>query len=134
MTQSIIRIGGVQYASHDYIAQLKLYGMSVSMTESGNPKDNPEAERINETIKCQLLKDMVFHSFEEVEVAVDNAIAFYNNRRPHDSLDGLTPMEAIAHTGRFKRQWTSWREKAIDAQSEGKFPFSRDNDLSAGRG
>lgn len=79
--------------------QLRLYGMSISMTENGNPKDNPQAERINETIKNQLLKDMKFHSLEEVENAVNKAIDFYNNRRPHDSLDGLTPMEALAYVG-----------------------------------
>lgn len=109
---------GVQYASYDYVEQLRLYGMSISMTENGNPKDNPQAERINETIKNQLLKGMVFHSIEEVEQAVDRAIEFYNNRRPHDSLDGLTPMEAMTYIGRFKRRWKSWRENAIDAAKE----------------
>lgn len=111
---------GVQYASYDYVEQLRLYGMSISMTENGNPKDNPQAERINETIKNQLLKGMVFHSIEEVEAAVSKAIEFYNNRRPHDSLDGLTPMEAMTYVGRFKRRWKSWREEAIDALSDEK--------------
>lgn len=106
---------GVQYASYDYVEQLRLYRMSVSMTESGNPKDNPQAERINETIKNQMLKGHVFHSIMEVEQAVSDAIDFYNNRRPHDSLDGLTPMAALERTGRFKRRWKSWREDAIDA-------------------
>lgn len=111
---------GVQYASYDYVEQLRLYGMSISMTENGNPKDNPQAERINETIKNQLLKGMVFHSIEEVEAAVNKAIEFYNNRRPHDSLDGLTPMEALTYVGRFKRRWKSWREEAIDALADKK--------------
>lgn len=109
---------GVQYASLDYVEQLRLYEMSISMTENGNPKDNPQAERINETIKNQLLKGMVFHSIEEVEAAVERAIEFYNNRRPHDSLDGLVPMEALTYVGRFKRRWKSWREDAIDALNE----------------
>ncbi len=61
---------------------------------------------------------MVFHSIEEVEKAVDRAIVFYNNRRPHDSLDGLTPMEAMTYIGRFKRRWKSWQENAIDAAKE----------------
>jgi transposase InsO family protein len=105
---------GVQYASYDYTEQLRLYGMTISMTENGNPKDNPEAERINQTIKNQMLAGKVFKTIDEVEVDVAKAIEFYNNRRPHDSLDKLTPMEAMNHVGRFKRCWTSWREKAID--------------------
>lgn len=69
---------GVQYASHDYIGQLTLYKMTPSMTENGNPKDNAEAERLNETIKCQLLKGLIFHNIEEVRQTVDNTVVFYN--------------------------------------------------------
>jgi hypothetical protein len=61
-----------------------------------------------------MLAGKVFKTIDEVEVDVAKAIEFYNNRRPHDSLDKLTPMEAMNHVGRFKRCWTSWREKAID--------------------
>ena len=40
---------------------------------------------------------------------------FYNYERPHLSLEMRTPAEAAAETGRFKRQWISYRERAIDA-------------------
>ncbi len=42
---------------------------------------------------------------------------FYNNERPHLSLELRTPAEAANETGRFKRQWISYRERAIDAMS-----------------
>lgn len=42
---------GTQYTSADYIETLHQYKIRVSMTKSGNPKDNPEAERINNTLK-----------------------------------------------------------------------------------
>ena len=40
---------GVQYASFAYTDLLKKYGVKISMTESGNPKDNAVAERVNST-------------------------------------------------------------------------------------
>ena len=40
---------GVQYASYTYTDILKSNGISISMTESGNPKDNAVAERVNNT-------------------------------------------------------------------------------------
>jgi transposase InsO family protein len=84
------------------------------MTESGNPKDNPEAERINNTLKNELFKDKEFHDIGEVREAMQAAVPFYNNERPHRSIEMLTPIEAAGRTGRFKRGWTSYREKAID--------------------
>lgn len=105
---------GVQYTSFGYIEVLKSKHMGISMTESGNPKDNAEAERINNTIKNELLKDMVFHSLEDLVDALDKAIDFYNNERPHASLGMLTPVAAAGVSGRFKRYWRSYREEAID--------------------
>ena len=42
---------GVQYASYAYTGRLKDCKIGISMTESGNPKDNAVAERVNNTIK-----------------------------------------------------------------------------------
>ena len=89
--------------------------MRISMTESCNPKDNPEAERINNTLKNELFKDKVFHSIEEVREAVEAAIPFYNNERPHRKKEHKKLIEDAGHIGRFKRGWTSHRERAIDS-------------------
>lgn len=82
---------GVQYASYAYTDHLKDCHIGISMTESGNPKDNAVAERVNNTIKNELLKDMVFSKISEVKSAVQAAVDFYNGERPHWSLDGMTP-------------------------------------------
>lgn len=87
------------------------------MTESGNPKDNAVAERVNNTIKNELLKDMSFTSIGDVKKAVAIAINFYNEERPHMSLDGLTPREAAKQEGKIKKKWESYREKAIKAKA-----------------
>ena len=105
---------GTQYTSADYIEVLHQHKIRISMTETGNPKDNPEAERINNTIKNELLKDKVFHNIEEVREAMASAVSFYNRERPHRSIEMLTPFEAATRTGRFKRGWKSYRELAID--------------------
>lgn len=106
---------GVQYTCSDYITQLRKDKVMISMTESGNPKDNAEAERINNTLKNELFKDMVFTDIGQVREALRSAVMFYNHERPHLSLEMRTPIEAAGETGRFKRQWISYRERAIDA-------------------
>lgn len=91
------------------------------MTESGDPKDNAQAERINNTMKwCavgsadnELLKGKVFTSIEEVRTAVAAAVDFYNRRRPHMSIDMMTPAEARGCSGPIRKRWRSYREEAI---------------------
>ena len=107
---------GVQYASYDYTKLLKEHHIKISMTECGDPKDNAVAERVNGIIKNELLMGMAFFSIEEVRRALKVAIDFYNNERPHMSLDWKTPAEAALCTGELERKWKSYREEAIKAK------------------
>ena len=107
---------GVQYASLAYTEILKANGIRISMTECGNPKDNAVAERVNGIIKNELLMGMSFSSVEEVRNAVRTAVDFYNNERPHMSLDWRTPAEAALCSGELEKKWKSYRETAIKAK------------------
>ena len=104
---------GCQYACSGYIKLLNDNHIRISMTESGDPKDNAQAERINNTMKNELLKDMRFSCIDEVIAAVARAVDFYNNERPHMSIDMMTPSMAAACEGELKKHWISYREKAI---------------------
>lgn len=102
---------GVQYASYAYTDILRKHNIKISMTECGDPKDNAVAERVNGIVKNELLQGMSFFSIQEVRKALKAAIDFYNNERPHMSLDWRTPAEAALCTGELKKKWTSYREK-----------------------
>ena len=104
---------GVQYASFAYTDILKANGIKISMTECGDPKDNAVAERVNGIIKNELLMGMKFRGIEEARAAVASAIDFYNNERPHMSLDWMTPAEAALCSGELKKKWVSYRENHI---------------------
>lgn len=104
---------GVQYASSAYVNALTSRGIKISMTQNGNPKENPQAERINNTIKNELLKDMVFTSIEQVIAALEAKIPFYNSERPHMSLDMATPLQAESLTGEIHKRWHCYRDDAI---------------------
>jgi transposase InsO family protein len=106
---------GVQYASYDYTGLLKKNGIRISMTECGDPRDNAVAERVNGIIKNELLMGMTFFSIGEVRKALKVAVDFYNNERPHMSLDWKTPAEAALCTGELEKKWKSYRESAIKA-------------------
>lgn len=104
---------GTQYASAAYIKVLNTHRIAPSMTEDGNPKDNAIAERINSTVKNELLHGRTFSGIRQVTDAVREAVEFYNTERPHSSLDWHTPDEAHRMEGELRKHWHSYRENAI---------------------
>jgi transposase InsO family protein len=109
---------GCQYASNEYVSVLKHHGIHISMTESGNPKENAQAERINNTMKNELLKGLIFHNIDEVQSAVTLAVDFYNKERPHMSINMITPDEAAACSGEISKKWISYRLTAIKSRQD----------------
>jgi len=109
---------GCQYASNEYVSILKENKISISMTENGDPKENAQAERINNTMKNELLKGIVFRNIDEVKAKIRAAVDFYNNERPHMSIDMMTPSQAAGCCGEIKKKWNSFRLQAIKKQQE----------------
>ena len=104
---------GCQYASMEYTDILKANNIKISMTETGDPKDNPQAERINNTVKNELLKGLLYHSIEDLRNDLIIKIDFYNTRRPHMSINMMTPAKAALCKGEIKKCWHSYRDEAI---------------------
>ena len=82
---------GIQYCSSDYIKELKSNNIAISMTESGDPRENAIAERVNGIIKNEYLRYYKTGSLYETKKALKQAIFLYNQERPHMSVDMLTP-------------------------------------------
>ena len=87
---------GVQYCCDAYVAMLKAYGISISMTEDYKPTDNAVAERTNGIIKVECVyRQKCFNSFEHACRVIERYIHFYNYRRLHMSIGYKVP--AVAH-------------------------------------
>lgn len=104
---------GSQYASAEYVGLLEERGIRISMTENGDPKENAQAERVNGTVKNELLAGLRLTGVADTRDAVARAVNFYNTRRPHMSIDMLTPVEAAERTGDIRKRWHSYRDDAI---------------------
>jgi len=97
---------GVQYCCHHYTTILQCKGISISMTENGDPYENAIAERINGILKQEFGLDRKFGSFNEAKDAVDRAIQIYNQVRPHASCNYQTPDQAHQQQGRLPMKWS----------------------------
>lgn len=104
---------GVQYCSHSYVKLLQKNGIEISMTQTGDPLENAIAERINKTIKEEFTTDrqMSFKSIDQAKNEIKKYVKFYNEQRPHRSVNWLTPLEAHLQTGKLKRQWKTYYRK-----------------------
>jgi transposase InsO family protein len=102
---------GIQYCSAEYIKLLNENQVSISMTQSGDPRDNAIAERVNGIFKQELL-NRVYPNFKQASEAISKAIDIYNHYRPHSSVDMLTPEKAHIQTGEIRRRWKSYYKTA----------------------
>ncbi len=71
---------------------LNKHDISGSMTQSGNSYDNAKTERINRTIKNELIYPFgQIVDVEEAKRKVQEAVSRYNNIRLHQNLSYNTP-------------------------------------------
>jgi len=101
---------GSQYCADEYVSLLKANEISISMTQSGDPRDNAIAERVNGILKQELLLE-VYPTIKQAHRSLVSAVDIYNRIRPHSSLDMMTPEKAHAQTGPIKRRWKSWAQR-----------------------
>lgn len=96
---------GIQYCCSDYVNYLKGAQVAISMTENGDPYENPIAERVNGILKEEYGLNETFNDYLSANEAVKVAVDKYNNKRPHASCDFMVPSEAHNMTGQMKKRW-----------------------------
>lgn len=82
---------GSQYTTKEWEEQLKSYGIKISMDGRGRYKDNIWIERFWRTIKQEWVYLNPADTVDELRRGIANYIAFYNYKRPHQSLKSLIP-------------------------------------------
>lgn len=98
---------GCQYCSDSYVKLLKEYGISISMTQSGDPLENPIAERANGILKSEWLYKMHLTTRAVCRSELERIISFYNTQRPHMSIGWQTPEVAHLQEGEQNKCWKS---------------------------
>jgi len=99
---------GVQYCCNEYVKTLKRNGFKISMTESGDPRDNAYAERINGILKVEWLYGINFKNLDHAKSCISKVIYTYNNQRPHMSIGLKTPQEVHSLNGNIPQLWKNY--------------------------
>ncbi|MCF6270586.1 MAG: IS3 family transposase, partial [Melioribacteraceae bacterium] len=104
---------GIQYCSKEYTAILHRKKIKLSMTENSDPLENAVAERINKTVKEEFTeeKQISFSNFREAKIVMAQIVKFYNDERPHRTLEFYTPSIAYQMNRELKRKWKNYYKK-----------------------
>ena len=109
---------GIQYCCADYVLRLKAHDIQISMSYNGDPYQNAIAERVNGILKMEFGLNKAFDNIEKAVEAVSSAVDLYNSKRPHNSLNYLTPNQAHHLTGIIKRNWKNYKTACITKQDK----------------
>jgi len=82
---------GSQFTSDQWVNFLQQKNIAISMDGKGRWADNVHIERLWRTIKYELVYLSSFDNIIQAKNAIEKYIAFYNQKRPHQSLNYHTP-------------------------------------------
>jgi putative transposase len=84
---------GSQYLSGDYTQTLTDHDVLGSVGTAGDAYDNALAESFVDTFKTELIADRVWRTRSQLELAIVEYIAWFNDSRLHEALDDRPPRE-----------------------------------------
>ena len=87
---------GPEFVSAALAEWAEVHTIELEFIEPGVPTQNSYVERFNRTYRDEILNMYVFKTLSEVREITENWLREYNEERPHDSLDDLTPWEYLA--------------------------------------
>jgi putative transposase len=87
---------GPEFTSRIFQDWLEKQGINWVKIQKGKPQQNAIVERFNRTYREDVLDANLFFSLEHAVQKTADWIQEYNNERPHEALNNLTPNEYVA--------------------------------------
>ena len=86
---------GSQFTGNDFTGVLKREGIKISMDGKGRFMDNIFVERLWRSVKYEEVFIKAYASVAEARSGIGTYLSFYNDGRPHQSLEYQTPRQAF---------------------------------------
>ena len=84
---------GSEFTADVFVNWAKAHDIMIDYIKPGCPYQNAYIERFNRTYRDDVLDCYIFNNLNEGKQITEDWIELYNNERPHDSLNDMTPFE-----------------------------------------
>lgn len=84
---------GPEFISSTFINFCNEKKIEVKHIQPGKPMQNGFIERFNRSYRTEILDAYIFYSISQVRILTDQWMEHYNNSRPHDALNDMSPIE-----------------------------------------
>ena len=91
--RTIPKLSTRRFISHEFQDWCDGNGIKILYTQPGCPTQNSYIERFNGSYRRAVLDAYIFRTLDDVREITEKWTDYYNNERPHDSLNNLAPME-----------------------------------------
>jgi putative transposase len=85
---------GSQFTGSTFTGVLANSGIAISMDGKGAWRDNVFVERLWRSVKYEEVYLRAYEGVSDARASIGRYLDFYNGRRPHSNLDGMTPNQA----------------------------------------
>lgn len=86
---------GPEFLSEAFARWAKRNDIKLTYIQPGKPMQNGFVERFNRTYREEVLNAYVFETLDEVRRMTADWLARYNDHRPHESLNNLSPRQYL---------------------------------------
>lgn len=84
---------GTNYTSREFLNLLTVLELKESKSKKGTPYDNAIVESFFSNLKQDDLNSRTLNSIRELDEVVNNYVEYYNNIRPHETLNFKSPKQ-----------------------------------------
>jgi len=88
----VLRVeNGPEFLAQEFVDWMTHHGVLIPYIQQGKHNQNAFIERFNCTYRNEVLNLYLFRTLAEVREIAADWLVQYNEQRPHDALDGLSP-------------------------------------------
>jgi putative transposase len=96
---------GPEFISKEFNTWCNSRNIEIQYTQPGRPMQNGYIERFNRSFRESILDAYLFEDIMQIQILAEEWVKDYNSKRPHEALDGKTPLG-------YRAEWSLSMESA----------------------